>query len=105
MVRRISRVRAISPPSLPSASATECLRVLVGLGWMVLCWTDRECQLEKGSLAITLPLEPVLSSEAVTEFVELAGESPYAFVAGLERIRTQRMTAYISSDKGTEKTG
>jgi hypothetical protein len=46
------------------------VRVLVGLRWMALGWTDRECQLEKRILAITLPLDPKLSSEAVVGIVE-----------------------------------
>lgn len=101
MLRRNSRIRAVSSLPMPRASGTECVRVLVGLGWMALVWTDRECLLEKGVLAITVPLQPKLSSEAVVSVVELAGESPLAFVAGLERIRTQRMTAYVGDDQSS----
>ena len=104
MVRRNSRTRAVSPPWMPGASGTECVRVLVGMGWIALGWTDRQCELEKGTLAITVPLEPTLSSEAVAGIVELAGESPFAFVAGLERIRTQRMTAHIADSESSGKT-
>lgn len=90
---------------MPGASGTECVRVLVGLGWLALGWTERECQLEKGVLAITVPLDRKLSSEAVAAIVELTGESPLAFVAGLERIRTQRVTALIEDNESPRKTG
>ncbi|HEX8790584.1 MAG TPA: hypothetical protein VF765_06500 [Polyangiaceae bacterium] len=90
---------------MPTASGTECVRVLVALGWMALGWTDRECQLEKGLLAITVSLEPELSSEAVAGIVELAGESPFVFVARLESIRTLRVTAQIADGQGSKKAG
>jgi hypothetical protein len=60
-------------------------------------WTDRECQLEKESLAVTIPLDPELSSEKVTAIARLAGVPPIAFVNGLETILTQRMSAYATA--------
>ena len=105
MVRRSSWIRGVPSPAMPTASGIECVRVLVGLGWMALGWTDRECQLEKGVLQITVPLDPKLTSEAVAGIVEQAGESPFAFVAGLERIRTQRLTAHVEDSEDSQKAG
>lgn len=82
---------------LPSVSGIECVRALVGLGWMPAWWTDRECRLEKEPLAVTVPLDPELSSEKVRAIAELAGVTPLAFVDGLERILTQRMSAYATA--------
>lgn len=44
-------------------------------------------------------------SQPVAGIVELAGESPLAFVAGLERIRTQRVTVHIDDGESSQKTG
>jgi hypothetical protein len=82
---------------MPGVSGIECVRALVGLGWMPAWWTDRECQLEKESLAVTIPLDQELSSEKVTAIAGLAGVPPIAFVNGLETILTQRMSAYATA--------
>ena len=104
MDRRHRRLSAVTLPSMPSASGVECVQVLVALGWLALGWTDRECLLEKGLLAIELPLDPKLSSEAVAYIVELAGESPFAFVGRLEHIRTTRITADLEGPARSRKT-
>ena len=104
MVHRNGHVRALDTP-MPSASGTECVRVLVALGWMALGWSDREGQLEKWILAISVPLAPRLSPDAVAGIVDLAGESAFAFVAGLERIRTRRVMEYIGDVGSSRKAG
>lgn len=80
-----------SPP-MPTASGTECVRVLVSLGWMPIVWTVRECHLQNNGRALTVPLVPELPSERVSALATLAGISPYAFVDALEKIRTGRFT-------------
>ena len=82
---------------MPSVSGIECVRALVGLGWMPAWWTDRECRLEKEPFAVTVPLDSELSSERVTAIAGLTGVPPIAFVNGLEQILTQRMSAYATA--------
>ncbi len=83
---------SLSSP-MPSASGIDCVRTLVGLGWLPTWWSDRECRLEKEPLGVTVPLEPELSSAKVAVIAGLAGVPPIAFVQGLEKILTQRMSA------------
>lgn len=83
-----TRGRSFHPPAMPTASGTECVRVLVSLGWMPVSWTPRECNLQKGDLALTVPLDPVLSSTQMEALVAVTGLSPYGFVEALEKIRT-----------------
>lgn len=78
-----------SPP-MPTASGTECVRVLVSLGWMPIAWTARECHLQKDGLTLTVPLGPELASERVSALAALGGVPPYVFVEALEKIRTGR---------------
>jgi hypothetical protein len=73
---------------MPHASGVECVRVLVGLGWMATTWDERECLLEKGPTVLAVPLDPVLSPALVATIAGAAGISPLAFVAALERRRT-----------------
>lgn len=87
--RRYGRPRAAVPsPPMPSASGAECVRVLVGLGWMATTWNERECLLEKGPTVLAVPLEPALPPIFVAAIAGAAGISPLAFVAALERKRT-----------------
>lgn len=104
--RRYSRIRAVASPPIPPASGIECVRTLVALGWVPLAWTDRECQLEKGHFALTVPLDAELSSTRLAAIVDLAVEVPLAFVAALERVRTRRMTTvYALDDESSDKAG
>lgn len=75
-------------PAMPTASGTECVRVLVSLGWMPIAWTARECHLQNDGQALTVPLVPELPSEHVSALAALARVSPYVFVDALEKIRT-----------------
>lgn len=79
---------------MPSASGLECVRVLIGLGWIAAHWTEAECRLENGRFSLRVPMDAVLSPERVAEMAELAGVTPLAFVAGLERVRTQEVAAF-----------
>jgi hypothetical protein len=94
--RRVSHDRLTAIP-LPSASATECVRVLVSLGWMASSWTEHECLMTKGPFSLVVPLKPELASEEVRAIVDQAGISPIAFVDALEKIRTARLTNYVDS--------
>jgi hypothetical protein len=88
-MERYGRPRTIvASPPMPCASGVECVRVLVGLGWMATTWNDRECLLEKGRTVLAVPLEPVLQPSLVAAIAGAAGISPLAFVAALERMRT-----------------
>ncbi|HEX8793457.1 MAG TPA: hypothetical protein VF765_21090 [Polyangiaceae bacterium] len=78
---------------MPSASATECVRVLVSFGWMATSWTEQECLMTKEPSSLIVPLKPELDSSEVTEIVKRAAISPIAFVDALEKIRTARLTA------------
>jgi hypothetical protein len=73
---------------MPSASGVECVRVLVGFGWMATTWNGRECLLEKGLTVLAVPLEPELQPPFVAAIAGAAGISPLAFVGALERRRT-----------------
>ncbi len=89
MDRPHGRPRAAVPsPPMPCASGTECVRVLVGFGWMATTWNERECLLEKGATVLAVPLEPVLQPPLVAAIAGAAGIPPLAFVAALERRRT-----------------
>ena len=84
---------AAAPPAMPSASGIECVRVLTGFGWIAAHWTTAECRLENGRFAIRVPMDAVIPSLRVAEIATLAGVTPLAFVAGLERIRMQQPAA------------
>lgn len=73
---------------MPSASGVECVRVLVGFGWMARSWDERECLLENGSTVLAIPLEPSLPPSLVAAIAGAAGIPPLAFVGALERRRT-----------------
>lgn len=91
---------------MPTASGVECVRVLVGFGWMASAWTDVECVLEKGAYAITVPLEPALPPALVDAIAGAAGIAPYAFVDAVERRRTplpRADLAAIASRKNTSR--
>ncbi len=77
-------------PSMPSASGIECVRALIALGWVPGWWTERECALENGRCAVTVPLDRALSSARVTSLANLAGVPPFAFVEALERVLMHR---------------
>ncbi|HEX8796227.1 MAG TPA: hypothetical protein VF765_34995 [Polyangiaceae bacterium] len=85
-----------SPQVMPTASGLECVRVLIGLGWLAAHWTEAECHLENGRFAIRVPMDAVISSERVAELASLAGITPIAFVAGLERVRRQEVAAFVA---------
>lgn len=78
---------------MPSASGLECVRVLIGFGWIAAHWTAEECLLENGRFVLRVPVDGILASERVAEIATLAGVARLAFVAGLERIRAQEATA------------
>ncbi|HEX8790581.1 MAG TPA: hypothetical protein VF765_06485 [Polyangiaceae bacterium] len=73
---------------MPYASGAECVRVLVGFGWMPASWNEDECLLENGPTVLAVPLEPVLPPVLVAAIAGAAGISPLVFVAALERRRT-----------------
>lgn len=104
MQRRATHDRLTAIP-LPGASATECVRVLVGLGWMATSWTQHECLLTKGPFSLLVPLKPQLDSTEVSEIVQQAAISPIAFVDALEKIRTARLTNYVDSLDPNRRTG
>lgn len=89
MDRRSGRPRAAVPsPPMPWASGVECVRVLVGFGWMPRSWDEQECLLEKGPTVLAVPLERLLQPPMVAAIAGAAGIAPLVFVAALERRRT-----------------
>lgn len=100
-----SRSRGFELPPMPGASGTECVRVLVGFGWMPVTWTPAECRLQRQDVELTVPLDPALSSAQVAELVELAGVSPYLFVDALEKLRTGRVMTMTDESGTPSKTG
>jgi hypothetical protein len=90
---------------MPPATASECIRVLVSLGWMPTSWTEREYVLTRGPFSIVVPLKPQLDSAEVGTIVQQAVISPIAFVDALERIRTAHLTSYADSFDPTRKAG
>jgi hypothetical protein len=95
----------LSAIPLPSASATECVRILVSLGWMASSWTEQECLMTKEPFSLLVPLKAELGPSEVTDIVQQAGISPLAFVDALEKIRTARLTAYGNSFDPPSKAG
>jgi hypothetical protein len=93
----------VSSVPMPAATASECVRVLVSLGWMPTSWTERECLLIRGPFSIVIPLKPQLDSAEVGAIVQQAVISPIAFVDGLEKIRTAHLTTYADSFDPTRK--
>lgn len=75
-------------PAMPTASGMECVRVLLGLGWIAAHWNRLECHLENGRFAVTIPLDEALASERVAAIADMAGVPRLAFVLGLERVRS-----------------
>lgn len=104
MERRVTPERLSAIP-LPTASATECVRVLVSLGWMATSWTEHECLLTKEPFNLVVPLKPELDAKEVGAIVEQACISPIAFVDALEKIRTARLTNYTDSIDPKSKAG
>lgn len=94
--RHKSGLHTIPSPPMPSASGPECVRVLLAFGWTAVHWSEEECFLHNGRFAVQVPLDSRLAPERVLEIVRLAGVAPLAFVEGLERIRTQQISAYAS---------
>lgn len=88
---------------MPSASGHECVRVLVALGWMPHAWDDQKCAVERGAFRITVPLDPALSSEALTSILLEAGVGTMDFVDALEKIRTGRLLAYADGMSAKRK--
>ena len=87
---------------MPSASGHECVRVLVSLGWMPLSWDESSCVIERGTLRVTVPLDPALPSETLMGILVDAGVGTMDFVDALEKIRTGRLTAY-TDDASTKR--
>ncbi len=104
MQRRTTHERLRSIP-LPSASATECVRLLVSLGWMPSSWTEHECLMTKEPFSLLVPLKSELGSSEIGAIVQQAAISPIAFVDALERIRTTRLTNYVDSFDPPRKAG
>lgn len=88
---------------MPSASGHECVRVLVGLGWLPLFWNDESCVVERGPFRIAIPLHPALSSEALTAILLEVGVGTMDFVDALEKIRTGRLHAYADDMSAKRK--
>ena len=74
---------------MPTASGLECVRVLVGFGWIAAHWSAGDCCLENGRFVLRVPVDGLLTSERVSEIATLAGIAPRAFVTRLERIRAK----------------
>ncbi len=104
MQRRAPHDRMSSIP-LPRASATECVRVLVSLGWMATSWTQDECLMTKEPFSLVVPLKAELTSSEVGAIVQQAAASPIAFVDALEKIRTANLTSYVDSFDPRRKAG
>lgn len=97
-------MQAAASTPLPTASGLECVRVLVGFGWIAAHWTAGECRLENGRFVLRVPVDGVLTSERVAEIATLAGIAPLAFVGGLERIRTQEASALAAGIAQSSRT-
>lgn len=104
-MQRSTTHERLSAIPLPSASATECVRVLVSLGWMPSSWTEHECLMVKDPFSLVVPLKAQLDSREVGGIVQQAAISPIAFVDGLEKIRTARLTSYVDSFDPPRKAG
>lgn len=90
---------------MPTASGIECVRVLVGLGWLPEIWSQSECHLQRGDVALVVPLDPELSSTQVGAIADRAGISPLVFVEVLEKIRTGRITTTAGDPEEERKSG